>query len=74
MRGMRRPTRWLFGVLTAAGLTFGAASAFAGARRPPCTGYHGTCSTQQECATLCIDKGFPEGGTCNASGCCLCAV
>lgn len=73
MRTMQRSTRWLFGVLTAAGLTFGAASALAGTQ-PPCAGYHGTCSSQQACVTLCLDKGYPEGGTCNASGCCLCAV
>lgn len=69
MRSIQRPTRWLFGVLTAAGLTFGAASAFAGARGV-CEGYIGTCSSQQECRDLCIEF---EGGTCNAQGCCLCA-
>lgn len=65
----------ILGLLVSAGLSFGASELFA-ARTLDCgPGYHGTCSTQQECEDLCLVL-FPNNGgigTCEFNNCCRCA-
>lgn len=71
MRKTTRPTHLVFALLTAATLSFGAASAFAAASNDPPT-IIGTCTSQQDCQTKCeLAGGY--AGECDIKGRCHCA-
>lgn len=79
-RRISRTARGAFAALVAAGLTFGAASAFAApdARRCPIDLEHGyigvACSGNSDCATPCTEfSGSWNPGVCH-DGCCNCAI
>ncbi len=68
-------TTWVLALIVVLGLSFGASQLFAG-ERSICEGYDGTCSSQEECETLCRAL-YPENGGaghCDPNGCCTCAV
>ncbi|HEX6910908.1 MAG TPA: hypothetical protein VF142_10955 [Longimicrobium sp.] len=73
MRMTARPTHLLFALLTAATLTFGAATAFAAPASERDSAIIGTCTSQQDCQTKCEAVGG-YAGECDTRGRCHCAI
>lgn len=71
-----RSVRALFALAAAMSLGFGATTAFAGpSALPYCFGgaIVGTCTSQQNCQTKCVQAGG-YAGECDSRGCCHCAI
>ena len=68
-----RVARYAFALLTAAGLTFGAATATASPEaKRSCIGGYGTCTSTPACDSRCKSLCGPQAfGDC-VEGCCLC--